>query len=50
MDGIFRISMVREHIECRGMIPKCVNHILNVVLTTITEALVVGEWIWMLSL
>ena len=42
--------MVREHIKCRGMIPKCIDKFLNIVLTTITKSLVVRKWVRLLSL
>ena len=42
--------MVREHIKGRGMIPKCIDKILNIVLTAVAESLVVRKRVSLLSL
>ena len=42
--------MVRKQFECVGMLPKCIDKLLNTVLTTITDALVIGKWVRLLSL
>src|SRR5438477_6860116 len=50
MDDVLRISMVRQQFEGVGMLPKCIDKLLNIILTTITESLVVCKWVRLLSL
>ena len=42
--------MVRKQLKCIRMLPKCIDKLLNTVLTTITESLVIGKWVRLLRL
>src|SRR5947199_10014470 len=39
-----------EEFKCIRMLPKCIDKLLNIVLTTITKSLVRREWVRLLSL